>query len=141
MVLLLLPKLIAALLLFSVPFNVMADGAVATKPPAKLNVPSDAPRVKVPVWLKVAASVTLPLLAFKARLNALLALLKLGVVKAPLKAMVPVVLVNTTLVTVSTVPPKVAPPELVTVKLPMLVPMLRKILTAPVVLITMLDGQ
>jgi hypothetical protein len=141
MVLLLLPKLIAALLLFSVPFNVMADGAVATKPPAKLNVPSDAPRVKVPVWLKVAALVTLPLLAFKARLNALLALLKLGVVKAALKAMVPVVAVNTTLVTVSTVPAKVAPPELVTVTLPMLVPMLRKILTAPVVLNTMLDGQ
>ena len=107
-------------------------------PPVKVLAP---PRVNVPVWLKVAASVTLPLLAFKARLNALLALLKLGVVKAPLKAMVPVVLVNTTLATVSTVPPKVVPPELVTVKLPMLVPMVRKIFTAPVVLITMLDGQ
>ena len=64
-------------------------------------------------------------------------------VRAPLKATVAasVVSVITTLVTVSTVPPKVAPPELVTVKLPMLVPMVRKMLTAPVVLIMMFDGQ
>ena len=48
-------------------------------------------------------------------------MLKVGVVSAPLKAIVPVVLVRTTLVLVVTAPVKVAPPELVMVRVDKLV--------------------
>ena len=106
-------------------------------------MPADAPKAKLPVFKKVTALVMVVPVALMPRLYPWLAVVKVGVVKAPLKAMVAasVVSVKITLVTVSTLPAKVAPPELVTVTLPMLVPMVRKILTAPVVLITMLDGQ
>ena len=48
-------------------------------------------------------------------------MLRVGVVSAPLKAMVPVVLVRTTPVPVVTAPVKVAPPELVMVRVDKLV--------------------
>ena len=57
----------------------------------------------------------------------------------PLNATVPVVLLITMLVPVSTVDPKVAPPLLVRVKLPISVPIAPVILTAPVLLITTLE--
>ena len=60
-------------------------------------------------------------------------------VTAPLNATVPVVALITTLVVVSTVDPKVAPPLLVRVRLPMSVPMAPVILTVPVLLITTFD--
>ena len=47
----------------------------------------------------------------------MLAVVKVGVVKAPLKLIVPVVLVSTTLVPVVTMSLKLAPPELVIVRL------------------------
>ena len=55
-------------------------------------------------------------------------------VRAPLKAIVPVVLVSVT-VAASTAPPKVVPPELVMVRVPILVPTAPLTLTIPEVLI------
>ena len=60
---------------------------------------------------------------------------------APLKAIVPVVLVSTTLVTVSTAPANVVPAEFVMVTEPILVPIARRMFTRPVELIIRLDGQ
>jgi len=65
----------------------------------------------------------------------LAAVVKVGVVSAPLKAIVPVVLVRTTLVPVVTAPVKVVPPELVMVRVPMSVPIVLETASAPSVLI------
>ena len=65
----------------------------------------------------------------------------MGVVNASLKLIVPLVLVKVTPVVVSTAPANVAPPEFVTVKRPMFVPMVLSKLKAPVVLITTFAGQ
>ena len=62
------PKVIASLLLVMVPLSVEALGAVAVKPPLKVNVPALAPKAKVPLLLKVTALVIVPLLAFRATL-------------------------------------------------------------------------
>ena len=63
--------------------------------------------------------------AFRPKLSACAAVVKVGEMRAPLKAMVPVVLVRTTLVPVVTAPVKVAPPELVMVRVDKLaVPMI-----------------
>ena len=55
------PKLIASSLLVIVPFKVEALGAVAVKPPLKVNVPPLAPKAKAPVLIKLAALVIVPL--------------------------------------------------------------------------------
>ena len=57
-------------------------------------------------------------------------------VRAPLKAIVPVVLVSVT-VAASTAPPKVVPPELVMVRVPISVPMVVVTPTVPTELMTM----
>ena len=62
------PKLMAALVLLMVPLMVRALGAVAVKPPVKAKVPPLAPKVKVPVLLKVTALVIVPVVALSARL-------------------------------------------------------------------------
>jgi hypothetical protein len=103
--------------LLIVPLSVLALGAVAVSPPVKTKVPPLAPRVKVPVLLKVTASVIVPVLAFSAKLYAWDAVFKVVAVKAPLKVIVPVVLVKVTIVA-PTVLLKVVPPELVMVRVP-----------------------
>ena len=57
-------------------------------------------------------------------------------VRAPLKAIVPVVLLKVTVVAL-TAPPKVVPPELVMVRVPISVPMVLVTPTVPTELITM----
>ena len=66
--------------------------------------------------------------------------MSVGVVNAPLKVIVPVVLLSTTLVPVVTAPLKVVPPELVRVNIPISVPILPDTLTIPAVLIVRLDA-
>ena len=104
------PKVIGALVLLIVPLSVLALGAVAVSPPVKTKVPPLAPRVKVPVLLKVTASVIVPVLALRAKLYACAAVFKVVAVRAPLKVIVPVVLVKVT-IEAPTVPLKVVPPE------------------------------
>ena len=60
------PKVIGVLVLLIMPLIVLVIGAVAVSPPVKTKVPPLAPRVKVPVLLKVTASVIVPVLAFRA---------------------------------------------------------------------------
>ena len=67
-----------------------------------------------------------------------MAVFKVVAVKAPLKAIVPVVLVRVT-VAAPTVLLKVVPPELVMVRVPISVPMVLLTATAPVVLIVRLE--
>ncbi len=110
-------KIIASLLLLIVPLSVEALGADAVRPPLKTKVPPLAPRAKVPLLLKVTALAIVPVLAFRAKLYAWLAVFKVVAVRAPLKAIVPVVLVRVTVVA-STAPLKVVPPELVMVRVP-----------------------
>ena len=62
------PKVIGALVLLIVPLIVLELGAVAVKPPVKTKVPLLAPKAKVPLLLKVTASVIVPELAFSAKL-------------------------------------------------------------------------
>ena len=64
------PKVIGALVLPIVPLSVLALGAVAVIPLVKARVPPLAPRAKVPLLLKVTASVIVPVLAFRAKLYA-----------------------------------------------------------------------
>jgi len=111
------PKVIGALVLPIVPLSVLALGAVAINPLVKARVPPLAPRAKVPVLLKVTASVIVPVLAFSAKLYAWDAVFKVVAVRAPLKAIVPVVLERVTIVA-PTVPLKVVPPECVMVRVP-----------------------
>ena len=92
-------------------------GASAVKPLVKTKVPPAVPKVKVPVLIKVTASVIVPVLALRARLYACAAVFKVVAVRAPLKAIVPVVLVKVTIVA-PTVLLKVVPPELVMVRVP-----------------------
>jgi len=130
------PKVIASLLLLIVPLSVEELGADAVKPPLKLKVPPLAPKARVPLLLKVTALVIVPVLAFRARLYAWLAVFKVVAVRAPLKVIVPVVLVSVT-VAASTAPPKVVPPELVMVRVPISVPMVVVTPTVPTELMTM----
>ena len=130
------PKVIASLLLLIVPLSVEALGADAVKPPLKVKVPPLAPKARVPVLLKVTALVIVPVLAFRAKLYAWFAVFKVVAVRAPLKAIVPVVLVSVT-VAASTAPPKVVPPELVMVRVPISVPMVVVTPTVPTELMTM----
>ena len=58
----------AALSVVIVPASVMADGAIAVNAAPKPNVPPLAPKVKVPVLLKVTALVIVPVVALSARL-------------------------------------------------------------------------
>ena len=111
------PKVIGALVLLIVPLSVLELGAVAVSPPVKTKVPPLAPRAKVPLLLKVTASVIVPVLAFRARLYAALLVFSVVAVSAPLKAIVPVVLVSVTVVA-PTVPLKVVPPELSIARVP-----------------------
>ena len=62
------PKVIASLLLLIVPLSVEALGADAVKPPLKVKVPPLAPKARVPLLLKVTASVIVPELALRAKL-------------------------------------------------------------------------
>ena len=62
------PKVIRELVLLIVPLSVLALGAVAVNPLVKARVPPLAPSAKVPVLLKVTASVIVPVLALRARL-------------------------------------------------------------------------
>ena len=62
------PRVIWELVLLIVPLIVLELGAVAVKPLVKLKVPPLVPSVKVPVLLKVTASVIVPELAFRAKL-------------------------------------------------------------------------
>ena len=130
------PKVIGALVLPIVPLSVLALGAVAVIPLVKARVPPLAPRAKVPLLLKVTASVIVPVLAFRARLYAALLVFSVVAVSAPLKVIVPVVLERVT-VAASTAPPKVVPPELVMVRVPISVPMVLVTPTVPTELITM----
>ena len=77
------PKVIASLLLLIVPLSVEELGADAVKPPLKVKVPPLAPRARVPLLLKVTALVIVPVLAFRARLYAWFAVLKVVAVRAP----------------------------------------------------------
>ena len=112
-------KLIALVELFAaiVPDKYFVLGANAVRPFVNVKVPPLAPKVKVPVLLKVTVLVIVPELAFRAKLYAWLAVFKVVAVRAPLKAIVPVVLVSVTVVA-PTVPLKVVPPELVIVRVP-----------------------
>ena len=112
-------KLITLVELFAaiVPDKYFVLGANAVRPLVKLKVPALAPKVKVPVLLKVTALVIVPVLAFRAKLYACAAVFKVVAVRAPLKAIVPVVLVKVTIVA-PTVPLKVVPPELVMMRVP-----------------------
>ena len=49
----------------TVPFTVTVLGAVAVMPPVNAKVPPLVPNAKVPVLLKVAAFVMVPVVAFK----------------------------------------------------------------------------
>ena len=60
----------AALSVLMLPASVIADGAVAVNAAPKLSTPPLAPKVKVPVLLKVTALVIVPVVAFRARLYA-----------------------------------------------------------------------
>ena len=62
------PKLIASSLLVIVPFKVETLGAVAVKPPLKVNVPPLAPKAKAPVLPKVVALVIVPLAPLSSKL-------------------------------------------------------------------------
>ena len=88
-------------------------------------MPADAPKAKVPVLRKVTALVIAVPVAFKAKLYAWLAVVKVGTIKAPLKVTVAasVVSVRVMLVPTVTAPAKVTPPEFCTVMVPMSVPM------------------
>ena len=112
-------KLITLVELFAaiVPDKYFVLGASAVKPLVKVKVPALAPKVKVPVLLKVTALVIVPVLAFRAKLYAWFAVFKVVAVRAPLKAIVPVVLVKVTIVA-PTAPLKVVLPELVMVRVP-----------------------
>ena len=100
-----------------VPDKYFVLGANAVRPFVNVKVPPLAPRVKVPVLLKVTALVIVPVLAFRARLYAALLVFSVVAVSAPLKVIAPVVLVRVTVVA-PTVPLKVVPPELVMVRVP-----------------------
>ena len=112
-------KLITLVELFAaiVPDRYFVLGANAVRPFVNVKVPPLAPRVKVPVLLKVTALVIVPVLAFRARLYAALLVFSVVAVSAPLKAIVPVVLVSVTVVA-PTVPLKVVPPELSIARVP-----------------------
>ena len=97
------------------------------------------PKLREPAFRKETALVIAVPVAFRPKLEALAAVVKVGVMSAPLKAIVPVVLVSTTLVTVVTAPVKVAPPELVMVRVPMFVPIMPVTLIAPAVPFTLLN--
>ena len=58
-------KVIALLVVLIVPLTVTVLGAVAVIPPANAKVPPLAPNANVPVLLKVAAFVIVPVVAFK----------------------------------------------------------------------------
>jgi len=62
------PKVIGALVLLIAPLIVLELGAVAVKPLVKAKAPPLVPSVKVPVLLKVTASVIVPELALRAKL-------------------------------------------------------------------------
>ena len=62
------PRVIWELVLLIVPLIALELGAVAVKPLVKARVPPAVPKVKVPVFLKVTASVIVPELAFRAKL-------------------------------------------------------------------------
>ena len=111
------PKVIGVLVLLMLPLSVLELGAVAVSPPVKTKVPPAVPKVKVPVLIKVTASVIVPVLAFRAKLYACAAVFKVVAVRAPLKAIVPVVLVRVT-IEAPTVPLKVVPPECVIARVP-----------------------
>ena len=64
-----------------------------------------------------------------------------GALKTLSKATDPVVVAITTPPVTVTVPPKIAPPEFVRVRMPISVPIAPVILTAPVVLITTLEAS
>ena len=112
-------KLIALVELFAaiVPDKYFVLGANAVRPFVNVKVPPLAPKVKVPVLLKVTVLVIVPVLAFRARLYAALLVFSVVAVSAPLKAIVPVVLVSVTVVA-PTVPLKVVPPELSIARVP-----------------------
>jgi hypothetical protein len=95
----------------------------------KLVVPA---KLRVPVLRKVIALVIVPPEA-RATLYPTLAVFNVAAVRAPVKVIVPVVLVNVT-VEALTVLLKVAPPEFVTVTVSMLVPTAPDTVTVPVVL-------
>jgi len=134
------PNLSTLVLAFAaiVPDKYFVLGASAVRPFVKTKVPPLAPRAKVPVLLKVTASVIVPVLALRAKLYAWDAVVKVVAVRAPLKAIVPVVLERVTVVAL-TAPLKVVPPELVMVRVPMSVPIVLLTATAPVVLIVILE--
>jgi len=127
------PNWIAPPSLCSVPLSVVVP-PVAVNPASSVLVPV---KSMLPVLAKVAALVTV-LPAFKSTAKGWLAELKLLVVTAPSKAMVPVVLFNV-MVLVFTVPSNVVPPELATVRVPMSVPTVPVTVTVPVVLTVKLD--
>ena len=58
----------AALSVLMLPASVIADGAVAVNAAPKLSAPPLAPKVKVPVLLKITALVIVPVVALSARL-------------------------------------------------------------------------
>ena len=97
-------------------------GADSAIPPVYVCVPPALPKASVPVLRKDTALVIVPVLPLSATLTTVLGTVKVGVVRAPLKVIVPVVLVRTTLVPVVTAPVKVAPPELLTVRVAKLTP-------------------
>ena len=88
---------------------------IAVKPPVYVCVPLVAPNLSVPVFANVTALVMLPVDAGRDRLNACDPTFSAPVVKAPVKVIVPVVLVRTTAVPVVTAALKVVPPEFVIV--------------------------
>ena len=130
----------------TVPFTVIALGAVATTPPVKLIVSEPLPRAKVPVFAKVVAPAMVLVVPLMATLKAFAPALAFTdmpevTVRLSLKLIV-VVLVASVKTTVATLiaPPKVVPPELVMVKVPISVPMAPPTVTAPVVLIVRLEA-
>lgn len=111
------PKSIAVFVVFIVPYVVLKEFAVATKPPVNVKLPPAAPSESVPVFEKVTAFVMAPVDPLKAKLYPALAVLRVVAVKAPVNVIVPVVAVRVT-VAASTVLEKVVPPEFVIVIVP-----------------------
>ena len=131
----------------TVPFTVIALGAVATTPPVKFIVSEPLPKVTVPVLPKVVIPAIVLLLPLMATLKAFAPALALAdrpdvTVRLPLKLIL-VVLVVSAKATVAalTVLLKVMPPELVMVRVPISVPIAPPTVTAPVVLIVKFDAD
>ena len=84
------PKVMAVLVVFSVPLRVTTPPTLAVfKPPVYVWVPPDCPKVRVPVLRKETALVIVPVAPLSATLATVLGTVKVAGLTAPLKLTVP----------------------------------------------------